>query len=212
MKNIPFFTTDYGVASLILKEIPYKQLAFVIVRDVQPDGLADLLAECVGFCRAAGAERVLAAGHPGLAEYPVAVVIEKMSLAYEPREPQAMLWPVTEDTVARWRELYNRKMSGYDQHATMTAWDEKEILTSGGAYFVHRNGELLGLGWVEGSELLALVSLRPGMGQTVAETLFSAMNTDRITLEVVSDNVKAIALYRKMGFVTVGQRCMYQIL
>ncbi len=212
MRNIPVFTTDFGVASLILKEIPYKQLAFVIVRDVQPGGLRELLTECVGFCRAAGAERVLASGCPELEAYPVAIEIEKMTLTYTPEMPPAMLWPVTEETVCRWRTLYNEKMSGFDAHATLSAAEEKEILTSGGAYFVHRDGETLGLGWVEGEELLALVSVKPGMGETVARTLFTAMNTDRITLEVAADNAKALALYRKMGFVTVGERRIYKIL
>ncbi len=213
MKDIPMFTTDYGVASLMLAEIPYKQVAFVHVQDVQKGRLKEHLEECVGFCRAAGAERVLATGHPELESYPVHSVVEEMSLAYEPREPQAMLWPVTEETVAQWRSQYNKAMTEVDNHTTLTAFHEKAILASGGAYFVHRNGELLGLGWVEGDQLLAVVSLRPGMGETVARTLFTAMNTDRITLEVVASNTRAVALYRRMGFVKTRElRRWYKIL
>lgn len=206
MKDIPIFTTDFGVATLILKEIPYKQVAFVRVQDVQPGALKDLLAECAGFCRAAGAERVLAAGHPGLEQYPLDSTVLEMSLAYEPREPEAMLWPVTEKTVARWREIYNRAMAGVDNHTTLTFRDEKEILSSGGAYFVHRNGQLLGVGWFREGRLLALVSVVPGMGSTVAHTLFTAMEEDRITLEVASTNGRAIRLYKKLGFLKTGER------
>ena len=36
MKNIPIFTTDWGVATLLLKEIPYKEIAYVKIQDVQP--------------------------------------------------------------------------------------------------------------------------------------------------------------------------------
>lgn len=206
MKDIPIFTTEFGVASLVLREIPYKQVAFVRVQDVQPGHLDDLLAECVGFCRAAGAERVLATGEEGLETYPLDSTVLQMSLAYEPREPEAMLWPVTEKTVSRWREIYNKAMADLPNHATLTALDEKEIVASGGAYFVHQNGELLGLGWFREEQLLALVSVVPGMGTVVARTLFTAMEVDRITLEVASTNTRAIRLYEKLGFLKTGER------
>lgn len=205
MKDFPVFTTETGVASLILKEIPYRNLAFIHVLDVQPGGLKALLEECVGFCRMAGAERILAKGHEELAEYPLHSIVYKMSVPLQPAEPEANLWPVTEETVSSWRELYNQKMRQVDNHATLTTRDEKTILSSGGAYFVHREGQLLGIGWLEGNELLALASTVPGMGETVARTLFTAANGDRVTLEVVSTNLRAIRLYEKMGFVTTGE-------
>lgn len=205
MKDIPIFTTEFGVATLILKEIPYKQVAFVRIQDVQPGALDAHLAECVSFCRAAGAERVLATGHEDLVQYPLSSTVLEMSLAYEPQDPPAMLWPVTEKTVARWRKLYNKGMAGLNNHATLTFFEEENILASGGAYFVHQAGDLLGLGWVEEDKLLALVSAKPGMGETVARTLFTVMGTDRITLEVVAENQRAVNLYRRMGFVTTRE-------
>ena len=36
MRDFPIFTTEYGVSSLTLKEIPYKKQAFICIRDVQP--------------------------------------------------------------------------------------------------------------------------------------------------------------------------------
>lgn len=205
MNDFPVFTTEYGVASLILKEVPYRQLAFIHIRDVQPGQLKEHLAECVSFCRMVGAERILAKGHEELERYPLHSIVYKMSMPLTPREPEACLWPVTPETVTRWREIYNKGMRAIDNHATMTQRDEKTILQSGGAYFVHRDGVLLGIGWMEGAELLALVSVVPGMGQTVARTLFTAVDTDRITLEVASGNTRAIRLYEKMGFVKTGE-------
>ena len=35
MKDFPIFTTDYGVSSLVLKEIPYKKVAYIRIRDAQ---------------------------------------------------------------------------------------------------------------------------------------------------------------------------------
>lgn len=205
MKDFPMFTTQYGVSSLILKEVPYRELAFIHIRDVQPEGFEAHLNECVSFCRMVGAERILAKGHEALEAYPLHSIVYKMSMPLERREPEACLWPVTEETVGKWRELYNKGMRPFDNHSTLTAYDEKNILSSGGAYFVHREGQLLGIGWMEGSELLAVVSCIPGMGETVARTLFTTVEADTVTLQVVSNNERAIRLYERMGFVKTGE-------
>lgn len=205
MKDFPVFTTEYGLASLILKEIPYRGVAFIHVLDAQEGKFSEHLAECVSFCRMVGAERVLAKGHEALESYPLHSIVYKMSMPLTPREPEACLWPVTEETVAQWREIYNKGMRPFDNHATMTSRDEQKILQSCGAYFVHRDGQLLGIGWMEGNELLALVSTISGMGETVARTLFTTVDADRITLEVVSNNARAIRLYERMGFVKTGE-------
>lgn len=205
MKDFPLFTTDYGVASLILKEVPYRELAFIHIREVQPGGFEEHLKECVSFCRMVGAERILAKGHEELDRYPLHSIVYKMSMPLETREPEACLWPVTEETVTAWREIYNKGMRPFDNHATMTAHDEKKILQSGGAYFVHRDGQLLGIGWMEGNELLAVVSCVTGMGETVARTLFTTVEADTVTLQVVSTNERAIRLYERMGFIKTGE-------
>lgn len=200
------FATDTGVSTLVLKEVPYKQIAYVKVQDVQPGGLEEHLAECVSFCRMCGAERVYAAGHPGLEAYPLYCAVLQMSLPLlAPPEPEAFLFPVTEATVAGWRQLYNEKMAQVDNAATMTAFDEKKIVSSGGAYFVHEAGQVLGIGWLRGSEILAVAGARPGAGERVLGTLLSAIDSDRVTLEVASTNRRAIRLYERMGFVTVGE-------
>ena len=201
MKDIPMFTTDSGVSSLILKEIPYKQLAFIHVQDVQSGQLKPHLEECISFCRMLGAEKILAKGHEELQSYPLHSVVVEMTLMHDQREPEANLWPVTQESVTKWREIYNEAMGKFDNHATLTFHDEKRIVQSGGAYFVHRDGTLLGIGWMDGQELLALVSVIPGMGETVARTLFTTVSSDKITLEVVSDNLRAVRLYERMGFV-----------
>ena len=205
MKDFPMFTTEYGVASLILKEVPYRQVAFIQVLDAQEGGFAEHLAECVSFCRMVGAERIYAKGHEDLGQYPLHSIVYKMSMPHIPREPEAYLWPVTEETVEKWREIYNKGMRPFDNHATMTAHDEKKIMQSGGAYFVHRDGQLLGIGWMGGNELLALVSVVPGMGETVARTLFTTVEDDQITLTVVNTNERAIRLYERMGFLKTGE-------
>lgn len=209
VKDFPMFTTEYGVASLVLKEIPYKEVAFVRILDVQPGQLKDHLHECIGFCRAAGAERILAAGHEALTQYSLESIVYKMSLPWVGGEPEDCLWPVTPENVRQWRDIYNKGMRPIDNHATLTAFDEKNIVSSGGAYFVHDQGTLLGIGWMEDSQLLALVSVVPGMGERVARALFSTVDTERITLEVVSTNARAIRLYERMGFVKTAEVCRW---
>ncbi len=207
LKDIPIFTTDYGVASLMLKEIPYKQQAFICVRDSQPGHLQDLLDECVGFCRAAGAEQIFAAGHDDLQSYPLHTVIYEMSVPNLGMEaPEGCLWPVTEETVAQWRTIYNEKMKAVDNSATLSSFDEKKILESKGAYFIHKEGTLWGIGWIEDGEILAVASTVPGKGRAVMESLMSAAGADRFRLEVASSNERAIRLYEAMGFVKTSER------
>ena len=211
MKDIPMFTTEFGVASLILKEIPYRETAYVKIRTVFHGKLRELIDECVGFCRAAGAERVYAAGDEGLDQYPhfCSVFTMKGSADFE---PEANLWPVTEETVTQWRKIYNEKMAEVDNAGTMTAYDEKELVSSAGTYFVHENGKLLGIGWVEPGELKCVAAVVPGTGERVLKTLLSAQNADRVELDVASTNQKAIRLYEKLGFVTVREKSRwYQV-
>lgn len=205
MKDIPMFDTDTGVSTLLLKEVPYRQIAYVKVQSVQPGGLREHLDECVSFCRMCGAEKVLAQGHPELEAYPVHSTVLSMSLAVPEAEPPAMVFPVTEQTVGRWREIYNQKMSGVDNAATLTARDEKTLLSSPGACFVHDCGSLLGIGWVEGSEILCVAGVRPGAGERVLRTLLTLLDSGRASLQVASTNERAIRLYERMGFVTVGE-------
>ena len=212
MKDIPMFDTDTGVSTLLLKEIPYKQIAYVKVQSVQPGGLREHLEECVSFCRMCGAERVLAQGHEELADWPVHSSVLTMRLQIPETEPPAMVFPVTEETVRRWRDIYNEKMAPVDNAATMTARDEKEILASGGACFVHDRGELLGIGWVRDDEILCIASVQPGAGERVLLTLLSLPGGETASLDVASTNTRAIRLYERMGFVAVGERTKwYQI-
>lgn len=200
MKDFPMFDTEFGIASLVLKEIPYKGIAYIILREVwDPE---NLLKECVSFCRMCGAEIICASGHEILENYPLyTTVLEMQGEAAVEKAALKSLFPVTETTVTQWRNLYNEKMRPIDNAATMTAFDEKRILDSGGAYFVHEDGELLGIGWLADTELLAVAAAKPGVGRAVLNTLMSLIEGARMRLEVASTNERAIRLYEKMGFI-----------
>lgn len=210
MKDIPMFDTETGVSTLVLREIPYRRCAYVRVHSVQPGGLQEHLRECISFCRMCGAEQVYATGCDGLEAYPVYCSVLTMSAELTDWEPPASLFPVTEETVSHWRRLCNEKMTSVDNAATLEARQEKEILSSGGAYFIHDAGKLLGIGWLRGSEVLAVAAVERGAGERVLRTLLTAADADRATLDVASTNLRAIRLYERMGFLTVGEKSRWQ--
>lgn len=205
MRDLPFFITDNGVADLILKEIPYKQTAYIRVREAQPGELDELIGECRSFCRMAGADRIYATGHPELDRWPrYTEVLAMRGTAWVDREKLCSLFPVTDQTVARWRGIYNERMASVHNSATLESRDEKRIVESAGAYFVHENGDLLGIGWLEDTALLAVASVKPGAGEKVMHTLMSLVEGAVMSLEVASTNERAIKLYEKLGFLPVA--------
>lgn len=204
MKDFPVFTTEYGVASLILKEIPYRKEAYIHIRDsAEPE---QFLSECVSFCRACGAEKIYAAGHPYLDHFPIHTSVIEMG-GYPTVDPEKIeyLWPVTEETVTQWREIHNKRMTEVDNAGTLESKEEAKIISSGGAYFIHHEGELLGIGWLEDCRILAIASVKPGAGERVLHSLLSVCPGERYTLEVASTNRRAIALYERNGFLPIRE-------
>ena len=63
------------------------------------------------------------------------------------------------------------------------------------------------------SEILCIAAVQPGTGERIMLTLMTLLEGDRAELEVASTNTRAIRLYERLGFVTVGERSSwYQIL
>ena len=203
MKDIPIFPTEFGVASLILREIPYRAEAYIRIQDVQEGELSRLLDECAAFCKACGAERILWTG-AGTEQEPVMSVLRMRGTAWVNPALLEQLFPVTEQTASIWRQIYNERMRAVPQARTLSFSDEKELVEAQGTYFIHHNGELMGIGWLEDTHLLAIASCRPGAGERVAHTLMSLAEGADLTLEVADTNKKAIALYEKMGFIATG--------
>ena len=206
MRDFPIFTTEFGVSSLILKEIPYRGEAYIRIRDVSEGFFNEHLAECISFCRMCGAERIFAEGNSLLEQYPLYTAVYLMKgTAQSEMDKMASLFPVTEETVSRWRNLYNEAMRTVDNAGTLETRDEKQILSSGGAYFVHDNGALLGIFWLEDRKLLAIAAVKKGAGERVMHTMMSLLEGEQITLEVASTNSKAIRLYENLGFLKTAE-------
>ena len=204
MRNIPVFTTEYGVGSLILREIPYRQEAYIRIQDTkEPEAF---LGECVDFCKAAGAERIYGTGHPCCENYPLhTAVLQMQGDVTGLGDTDAAVFPVVEKNLSRFREIYNEKMSRVPNASSLTEADAREILKEGSGYFVHREGELLGIGVVKEPRLLALAACRKGAGETVVKALCHTFADRQVLLEVASANGKACRLYERLGFVPTAE-------
>lgn len=198
MKDIPVFSTENGVASLFLSEIPYTAIARVkILSSESPDLFME---ECIGFCRACGAEVIYASEHNYLERFECSSSIFEMQgqiIDYG----DGLLFPVQENTLNAWREIANSKFCGIDHAATITDKDCKEMLREGSGYFVHRNGELVGIGRISDEGISLLAAVKPGEGETVVRALSQIVPSEVIKLTVASSNKRAIHLYEKLGFV-----------
>lgn len=203
MKDIPIFDTEYGVGSLALQEVSHRQEAYITVGAVS-DG-ARFLQEAAGFCTAVGAEAVYATGHPSVEKYPHYNTVLLLAAARESLEStDACLFPVTEETAEKWRQLYNEKFRKVPNAATITQKDMKNLMHS--CYFVHRQGQMIGIGKADGDRIGAIASFVPGGGKAVVLALAHALVEDRVTIEVASANPKAFKLYESLGFLPVQER------
>lgn len=205
MKDFPIFTTEYGVASLILKEIPYRKESYIRIQDsLYPE---QLLSDCISFCRACGAEKIYASGHSFLEQFPLhTTILEMRGVLFISEEEIPSMFPVTECTVARWRAIYNEKMKNVDNSSTLEQKDEARILESSGAYFIHENGTPIAIGWLEGNRIAAIAAIQPGAGERACKAMQSLIPQQQITLEVASSNQKAVRLYERLGFLPCAER------
>ena len=200
LRDFPFFATSYGVASLVLNQIPYTSSAYIRIQSAA-DG-EKLLSECVDFCRAAGAERIFATGHPVCEQFQSHTQIIKMTAPVSSvGETDASLFPVTEETLEKWREIYNRKIRSIPNASYMSIKQAKEFRVQCSMYFIHRDAVLLGIGMVDGNALRFVASLRSGAGQDAVRGLCHSIADDFVELEVATANTKAVSLYERLGFV-----------
>ncbi len=205
MRDIPVFTTEYGVASLLLGQVPYWGKAYIRLQAT--DRPLQLLEECVGFCRACGAEHFYATGHPALEALPLHTSVIRMTGSLDSLpETDAALFPLLPENASQWQQVYNEAMKPVPLASYMTDRELGQLLREGSGYFVHRDGTLLGIGKVAGDRPEAVVSLVPGMGGEIVSALCSLLSGDRVQLEVATENRRAMALYRRLGFLATGEK------
>ena len=195
MKNLPFFTTEHGVASLTLDQIPYTYNAYITIQNTEDP--EKLIGECVDFCKAVGAEHIYACNHSFLCNYPVFTDVVEMTAQRETLPQSALsLHPVTEDTADAFCRIYNEKMQGVKTAGYM----DRRKLEIGSAYFLYDGDAVAGIGIAKDDTVGAVASLQKGAGRNVLCALCQILRADTVRLEVASENKKAVDLYTALGF------------
>lgn len=204
MKDIPIFDTENGVASLFLQEIASRQRAHIKIRSsLEPE---KFLEECIGFCRACGAEWIDASGHDYLEQYPLITALYAMACPKSAiAEADACLFPVTEETMEQWVKIYNDRMADIPNCVWLDQSQAREMIAEGDCYFIHQKGELIGIGSASGGMIHTVATVKKGVGEIAVRALVSLLDTDTVTLHVASENPRAIRLYERMGFVVTKE-------
>ena len=199
MKDIPVFTTENGVASLTLREIPYSRKAYFRIQ--LASDAASLIKECVDFCRAVGAEEIYATGDASLKDYPVHTeILEMRALRSKLPDTDTIIEPLYESQLSEFQSIYNAKMRNVPNSAYFTIQDAKAVFDKHSGYRILSNDELIGIGIASGDTIEMLASLLPEKGCDVICALSKTLQSDEIRLVVADTNYKAIRLYERLGF------------
>ena len=199
MRDIPLFTTENGVASLLFKKIPYTKEAFVHIRDSR--SFKEFIKECKDICVMAGAEEIYATGHDDLPVYPehCAVVCYKAQADSFP-ETEAIAVPISSEQMSWWRQVYNQKMVHVPSAAPLSESDVERLIAENKAYCIYKACSAVGIGVAYDGEVQAVASIAPGCGRDCVIALEKCLGRGEVSLSVASTNMKAIDLYKRLGF------------
>lgn len=220
MNNIPVFMSQGGTATLILREIPHKQTAYIILRTVLPENLRLMIGECAAFCRDCGAEHCFVSapdssislhGTPSHSILRMAAAKASLPACGSPFS----LVPMTPDNDSIYQRIYNRCFRQVSNAVTYDQAQIQRIYREGQQAFLALapDGTPCGMGELHGSELAA-VGLLPeyqglGKGKPLVLTLLSHCPGPDVTLTVASDNPAALGLYRSLGFAVTGTESVW---
>lgn len=213
MKNIPLFTSAYGAATLILKELSWSGNAYVLVRSVWQGQIEALLAECRDFCRAVGAENIFAVDHgsgcdlPGTPDYEMITMACAKDRLPPPRHP-VELEPLTEENSDAYLSIYNEC---FRQVPSAASYNKKSLISLYGedlAWLARVGDTYAAVAELSktGLEGIAVLPAYRGLGFDLAAQVLQMVPRLRPELRVASTNVRALALYQRLGFSEIGER------
>jgi hypothetical protein len=199
MNNIPFFTTQFGVASLTLDQIPFNHIAYIRIHSSESQAL--LLAECLDFCKAVGAEQVYVTG-ADLPDHNRATVSVIRMKRERKGLPASDLIAVEVDPSNRYQFLrsYQEKMYPISHSAGLKETDIDELIKEKSGYLLYCRQELLGIGIAQGAWIRSIIALRPGAGESILLALNQKLSGDEVHVELVDSNKRALRLYERLGF------------
>lgn len=206
MQNIPIFTAANGLATLILREIPFSGRAYVMFRSVWKDPAA-LAAECASFCRMAGAGEVYVSHD--CKELPLAHAYDMVELRCEKEALPALtdpveLLPLTAERAEEWLEVYNRSFAPIPGAAAYDRREMTRLMKDKTAFWVERDGSCAAI-VEEKPDGLAAIAVLPryrGLGTATALTALHRAQAQVLTVRTASTNERALAMYDRLGFQT----------
>lgn len=205
MKNIPLFTSAYGVATLILREISWSGSAYVLIRSVWNDQISELLEECRGFCRAVGAEAIYAAWEleelPGEHAYDMIGMACPKSALPAPRQT-VELEQVTPETAEEYLRIYNQCFRAVPSAASYDRKSLEPLYGEDLTWLAKVNGQYAAVAEIskEGLEGIGVLPEYRGIGYDLAATVLQMVPNPVVRLKVASTNARALRLYERMGF------------
>ena len=208
MKDIPLFTSDCGLATLILREIGWSGSAYVLVRSVWNGRVAGLLDECARFCRAVDAKQIFACWET--AELPARHAYDMLDMACPksklPPGGPVDLEPLTRDNAGDYLRIYNEC---FRQVPAAASYDKKSLEPLYGedlAWLARVDGQYAAVAEISKAGLEGIGVLPPfrGLGYDLALAVMAMVPSPEVRLKVASTNARARALYARLGFAETG--------
>lgn len=190
MKDIPLFTGSHGIASLILREIPYRREAYVHLRAAF-DSQEALIRECESFCRMVGAEHTYVSGKGDFTGYPVYATLIERSIFCR-NLPKTAARAVPTDEADTWLCLYRETFKAVPA--------ANSCPEARGFYFIEQDGQRIGIGQIEGNCLRSVAALQTGKGADCVCAMAALCEGESLTLLCAEENLPAMRLYDKLGF------------
>ena len=205
MKNIPMFTGQHGMATLVFRELSFSGCAYVLVRAVWNGEVAAFLEECRGFCRAVGAEKIYACWEdgqlPGEPAYEVLGLIrEKEGLPLPLREVE--LEVLCPENGQAYLDIYNTCFRSVPGAASYDKQDLQRLYGQECAFLAKVDGRYAAVAEIskEGLESVAVLPEFRGLGCDLSLTVLPMVPNRTLRLKVASTNERALRLYRRLGF------------
>ena len=208
MKDIPMFTGQHGLASLILKEIDVSGRAYVLVRSVWNGQTEAFLQECRGFCIAVGAQTVYASYdlEDLPAEHAYDMLIMEAEKAKLPQGKPVELEPLTTENGEVYLDIYNVCFREVIGAASYGKQDLQRLYDKDCAFLAKVDGMYAAVAEIseEALEGIAVLPAYKGLGYDLSLAVLPMVPRKTVRLKVASTNGQALGLYNRLGFVQTG--------
>ncbi len=209
MNNIPLFTGQHGLASLIFRELSTFGRAYVLVKAIWNDQAAAFLQECRQFCDAVGAEEVYVTYELEALPAPHAydILIMSRPKAGLPAPTGCItLEPLTRENADVFLHIYNSRFREVPSARHYDRDDLKKRYGQDTCWLARVDGRYAAMAEISETDLEAIAVLPEfhGLGCDWALTVLPMIPRKDLQLRVADSNEAALRLYRRLGFQVTG--------